>query len=41
VFEAKCRWANGAKLETNEPIAGFEITRISGVDAERLQDILI
>jgi hypothetical protein len=41
VFEATCRWANGTKLDSNETIAGFEITRISGVDAERLQDILI
>lgn len=41
VFEAICRWADGGKTGTREPIAGFEITRISGVDAERLQDILI
>ncbi len=41
VFEATCRWSNGTKLHPNETIAGFEITRISSVDAERLQDILV
>ncbi len=41
VFDATCRWANGSDRDPRKTVAGFEITRISSVDAERLQDILI
>jgi hypothetical protein len=41
VFEAECRWVNGSGNDPDKAVAGFEITRISTVDAEHLQDILI
>ncbi|MFH1117303.1 MAG: PilZ domain-containing protein [Pseudomonadota bacterium] len=41
VFDATCRWTNGYDRDPQKTVAGFEITRISNVDAERLQDILV
>jgi hypothetical protein len=41
VFEATCRWVNSNVKSPNETVAGFEITSISNLDAERLQDILV
>ena len=41
VFEATCRWVNTNAQSPNKTVAGFEITSISNLDAERLQDILV
>lgn len=41
VFDATCRWVNKGTESPHPPVAGFEITSISSLDAERLQNVLV
>jgi hypothetical protein len=41
VFEGVCRWADNTDLDPTKWMAGLEITRISGVDAEAFQELLL
>jgi hypothetical protein len=41
VFDAKCRWIDNKKNNPKEFEAGFEITGISSLDAQALEQLLI
>ena len=41
VFEAVCRWADNSDLDPTKWVAGLEIIRISDVDAEAFQELLL
>jgi hypothetical protein len=41
VFEAKCRWVKSADEKSFYPLAGYEITHISGYDAKVLEELLL
>lgn len=41
VFEAVCRWAHLDPVRPQDCVAGFEITGMSALDAERLNELLV
>jgi hypothetical protein len=40
VFDAKCRWVDNRKKNPKELEAGYEITNISSLDAQALEELL-
>lgn len=41
VFEAVCRWSQRDPVRPQDSVAGFEITSMSRLDAERLDELLL
>jgi len=41
VFEAVCRWSDEQGKDSKRPTAGFEITRISSLDAKELEELIV